>query len=388
MSLRNELHSSGRGGHMRRSPANCPTDPQHLIDTAPKGVWDWKPLLAAILRVHNHKHSALAKVVSHKTMLERRNFYFQFWQDVRRNTRFKTADPRYLKHRHVEAVTKLWAERKLAVATVHNYLSFLRTYASWIDRPGLVRDVATYFGEDSHYVDRERGAQEDRSWAAKGVDAEAKIAEVGAYDPWVGLQLELCYRFGMRAKESRHFRPHEAVVPRELAHPRDAEHFPDCERFVRLRHGTKGGRLRDVPVRTAEQRDLIERLLRTVAPGQYVGHPGRTWKQNMNRFYFVLARFGITRAALGVTAHGLRHQHANDRYEELAAEPSPVRGGAGAGEADRPARLAVAAELGHSRRAVTNAYLGASQAYKRAAQHQTAATAPTENADGSCAEPA
>jgi hypothetical protein len=61
-----------------------------------------------------------------------------------------------------------------------------------------------------------------------------------------------------------------------------------------------------------------------------------------------------------VTAHGLRHQHANDRYEELAGETSPVRGGTGNGEADRAARLAVAAELGHSRRAVTNCYLGQS----------------------------
>ena len=32
----------------------------------------------------------------------------------------------------MSAIQNLWAERKLSVATVHNYLSFLRTYAAWI----------------------------------------------------------------------------------------------------------------------------------------------------------------------------------------------------------------------------------------------------------------
>ena len=52
---------------------------------------------------------------------------------------------------------------KLSVATVHNYLSFLRTYAAWIGRPGMVRDVATYFGDDSHYVHRDRTAKIGRA---------------------------------------------------------------------------------------------------------------------------------------------------------------------------------------------------------------------------------
>lgn len=133
-----------------------------------------------------------------------------------------------------------------------------------------------------------------------------------------------------------------------------------------MRYGTKGGRPRDIPVKTPEQQELIERALQSVAPGHYVGAPGRTAVQNANRFYNVLRRFEITKAALGVTAHGLRHQHANDRYEELAGEPSPVRGGAGAGDADGAARMAVSSELGHGRVAITDAYLGKSLAQPRA----------------------
>lgn len=351
--------------YARRSPAGSPKNPQNVLDTEPNGTRDWKRVLHCVLAIHNPEHSKLLKTVSQKTMLDRERFYFKFWDDLRFNTTFKDADPRVLTNRQVQAVANLWAERKLSVATVHNYLSFLRTYAAWIGRPGMVRDVATYFGADSHYVHRERTAKVDRSWIARCVEVEAKIREVTAYDPWVGMQLELCYRFGLRAKEARHFRPHVAVISRELANPRDAQHFPDCKQFLRVRYGTKGGRPRDIPVKTPEQQDLIERALQSVAPGHYVGAPGRTAVQNANRFYNVLRRFEITKAALGVTAHGLRHQHANDRYEELAGEPSPVRGGAGAGDADGAARMAVSSELGHGRIEITDAYLGKSLAQPR-----------------------
>lgn len=351
--------------YARRSPAGSPKNPQNVLDTEPNGTRDWKRVLHCVLAIHNPEHSKLLKTVSQKTMLDRERFYFKFWDDLRFNTTFKDADPRVLTNRQVQAVANLWAERKLSVATVHNYLSFLRTYAAWIGRPGMVRDVATYFGADSHYVHRERTAKVDRSWIARCVEVEAKIREVTAYDPWVGMQLELCYRFGLRAKEARHFRPHVAVISRELANPRDAQHFPDCKQFLRVRYGTKGGRPRDIPVKTPEQQELIERALQSVAPGHYVGAPGRTAVQNANRFYNVLRRFKITKAALGVTAHGLRHQHANDRYEELAGEPSPVRGGAGVGEADEAARMAVSSELGHGRIAITDAYLGKSLAQPR-----------------------
>ncbi|MBI5790474.1 MAG: integrase domain-containing protein [Rhodocyclales bacterium] len=351
--------------YARRSPAGSPKNPQNVLDTEPNGTRDWRRVLHCVLAIHNPEHSKLLKTVSQKTMLDRERFYFKFWDDLRFNTSFKDADPRVLTNRQVQAVANLWAERKLSVATVHNYLSFLRTYAGWIGRPGMVRDVATYFGADSHYVHRERTAKVDRSWIARCVEVEAKIRDVTAYDPWVGMQLELCYRFGLRAKEARHFRPHVAVISRELANPRDAQHFPDCKQFLRVRYGTKGGRPRDIPVKTPEQEELIERALQSVAPGHYVGAPGRTAVQNANRFYNVLRRFEITKAALGVTAHGLRHQHANDRYEELAGEPSPVRGGAGAGEADGTARMAVSSELGHGRIEITDAYLGKSLAQPR-----------------------
>lgn len=70
------------------------------------------------------------------------------------------------------------------------------------------------------------------------------------------------------------------------------------------------------------------------------------------------------RAGLSKT-HGLRHAYAQRRYEELTGRKAPVRGGTPTKalegvlkEQDRQARLQIASELGHSRTAISNTYLG------------------------------
>lgn len=372
-------HMPAQAGHAARPPSGSPSDPETILRDVPIGHRDWKRVLGAVLALHNHKHASKMKGVSYKTMLDRQRFLASFYDDLRHNTRFCNADPRELQQRHVRAAADLWRERGLSTATVHNYLSFLRTYCEWIGRPGLVRDVEFYYGENSPYLHRQRVAREDHSWLAKRVDVEAKLTEVYAHDRWVAMQLELCYRFGMRPKEARFFRPHVAVIPRELANPRDAEHFPGCERFLRVRYGTKGGRPRDVPIRTDEQRALIARAMESVAPGMYVGEPGRSAQQNLHRFYNVLRRFGITKAGLGVVAHGLRHQHANDDYAASSGAASPVRGGHCDRETDVVSRHAVAAILGHERLDITNCYLGSSR--RRSNQSSASGDAPTPPAN-------
>lgn len=87
--------------------------------------------------------------------------------------------------------------------------------------------------------------------------------------------------------------------------------------------------------------------------------PRLSLKQAYGRFYYVLGKAGITRAAFGVTAHGLRHQYANDKYEQLTGVPSPVRGGP-RGLDDPEVRIAVARDLGHARKQISSTYLGSS----------------------------
>ena len=116
-------------------------------------------------------------------MVDRARFLVAFWRELRRKTKFNAVDPRQLNGRHVECMVARWLDRRLATATIHNYLSFLRTYAGWIGKPGLVRPPAYYVGADSPHAHRSYVATEDHSWTASNVDIEAKIQEVSAFDP-------------------------------------------------------------------------------------------------------------------------------------------------------------------------------------------------------------
>jgi integrase len=99
------------------------------------------------------------------------------------------------------------------------------------------------------------------------------------------------------------------------------------------------------------------------ADSQYLADPERSLIQNLNRLHNVMTKFGVTRRALGVTPHGLRHEYAADRYEALTGVAPPVRDGAEPDRAtDQRARLQVARELGHSRVQIAAAYLGSLRA--------------------------
>lgn len=88
-------------------------------------------------------------------------------------------------------------------------------------------------------------------------------------------------------------------------------------------------------------------------------NPAADLKANLRRFHYVLDKFGVTAKALGVTAHGLRHEALIDRYEAITGAAPPVRGGAVLPiEIERPARTAVAELAGHARIRVADAYLG------------------------------
>jgi integrase len=178
---------------------------------------------------------------------------------------------------------------------------------------------------------------------ASGVDIKVKIAEVTQMDSRVGLQLELSMEFGLRAREAMQLCPHIA----------------DKGTYLEVTKGTKGGRPRVVPIKTPEQRELLDRgkAFASSKSGS-TSDPGLRLVQVKNRTYYVLSRCGVSRKA-GFTHHGLRHSYANQRYKELSGQDSPVQGGATTNkEDDAVARKQVAGELGHSRADITNHYLG------------------------------
>jgi integrase len=350
--------SRARGGPDRDAPAR----PRAKLAASARGPQSWKRTLQEIVWAHNDRHARKPKSVSAKTQHERACALFRCFRDLHA-LGFKIRNPHRLGGRHVAALLADWtADRPrarrapLSAATVQNELSYLRTFAEWIGKPGLVRPVEAY-GIAPDRVARHYAASTDRSWPGHGLDPDALIEQIAREDPWVGAELRVARAFGLRVKE--------AVMLQPRAAERAADGAPaiagEPGEWLEVVRGTKGGRQRRVPIDSPAKRAALEVAKALVGSDvQPLGDPARTLKQNLDRLHNLLKKFRVTRAALGVTAHGLRHGYAAERYEAIAGTPAPVRGGTRpAPDADRDARRQVAEELGHGRPAITNAYLGA-----------------------------
>lgn len=286
------------------------------------------------------------RVVSHATRAERTKILTQTVRDLY-ELGYLIRDVKNLSRRHLRALMTLWEQRGYSAATLQKRCSVLRLFCRWLGKPDLLDDPRTLLADPQRF-ERHYAATEDHSWSAQGVDTATVIAKVAARDPLVALHLRLAQAFGLRVQEAALLRPHLA----------------EQGEWLRVCWGTKGGRVRQVPIRTSEQRALLaEAKTYAVHPQDSTIPKDRTLPNWLNHHYYVLRCCGLTRQA-GLTSHGLRHQYANDRYEELTGQPSPVR--AGSGSTDTPAdpastrqgRLQVAEELGHAREQITAAYCG------------------------------
>jgi integrase len=140
--------------------------------------------------------------------------------------------------------------------------------------------------------------------------------------------------------------------------------------------------LRLIPLVSDAQREVIERA-KHFAPysDSYLGHPGKTLLQVLDRYKNVLSQAGITKRELGITGHGLRHQFAGDKYFDLAKVPCPVRGGDPLQDPELTERVlrTVSEQLGHSRPMISAAYCGKQPAACKAATQPAATGLPQEN---------
>lgn len=299
----------------------------------------WKASLAAVLKAHNNA-KVDGSVASHATRDKRADVLYAGFKLLREKG-YKLDTVHSFRGKHMAVLAKAWEERGLSPSTLQNNLSTFRIFAGWIGKAGMVERTDKYVSPGA--AARTSINAQDKSWTAAGVDVAAKIAEVTEKDARVGLQMALQAIFGLRAREAMQLRPHVA----------------DKGSYLALTVGTKGGRDRVVPIDTPEKRALIDRA-KTFAASKLAStsDPARTLAQAKNHYYHVLRSCGITRAD-GITGHGLRHGYANDRYAQIAGQPSPVRGGTAPDpDTDQAARLEVAEELGHSRASVTTHYLG------------------------------
>ena len=121
---------------------------------------------------------------------------------------------------------------------------------------------------------------------------------------------------------------------------------------------TKGGKEREIPIRTEEQRALLDEAKQFAGSGSLI--PAElSYRDQLNRFKAQTAQAGIHRV------HGLRHAYAQSRYEQLTGWKAPAAGGPSSRQLnaneklmDREARLMISRELGHGREQITAVYLG------------------------------
>jgi integrase len=283
-----------------------------------------------VLAEHIRYDAKHKKVISNATKADRRQILSQTIRDLH-NEGYKIEEVRHFGLRHAQALARLWESRDYSASTLQKRFSVLAVFCRWIGKPGMPGDPRELLKEPTRY-DRVYHARWDKSWEGQGVEVNEVLARVQAKDPVVVLQLRLEYAFGLRTQEAMLLRPHLA----------------EQGEWLEVNWGTKGGRPRRVPLETASQRELLEAAKRLVPHRHSSTIPARyTLKAWKHHYYYVLRCCGITRRE-GIVAHGLRHGYANQRYEMLAGQPSPVRGGKSgqlSREADRKARLGVSWEL-------------------------------------------
>ncbi|WP_256081962.1 integrase domain-containing protein [Massilia sp. YIM B04103] len=354
----------------------------------------WKAQLGSIIDRHNDVHASRSKIISYNTRQARRQGLFRIFVLLRQlGYRPK---PKNLSERHIRALLAYWTAQPapdacqpalvnhaprlnapFSAAYIQQQLSFLRVFAGWIGKAGLVRE-ASFYGVDPALVARTYTAQSDKSWAGNGVDAGAVLEQVRRIDVHVAAQLCLMIAFGLRRKEAVMFSPAAAEVPADAL----PTNHPAGERYVcflQIKRGTKGGHLRYAAVRTEAQREALE-LARQLAPepDDHIGRPGLSLKQSLDLFSNVVRQVGLTKKELGVTPHGLRHQFAGDLYFDIAQLKAPVQGGEMDADphALKEAYRQVAEQLGHHRPQISNAYLGSPRKAPRASAAQRTPEAP------------
>jgi integrase len=238
-----------------------------------------------------------------------------------------------LKPKHVQALVERWKAESLSAGTIKNRMTEIRWWAEKIAKQGVI------FKSNDQYGIARRQYVTNVSKARDLTTGDlAKIT-----DPNSALSLELQSEFGLRLEESIKIRP-------GLADKGD--------RLALNASWTKGGRAREIPIRNAEQRRVLDKAKQFAGTGSLIPK-AMTYKQQLNRFKAQCMAAGIQHV------HGHRHQYAQQRYQELtgwacAAQDGPtwMQLSREQKQIDREARLTISAELGHSRIEIVAVYCG------------------------------
>ena len=238
-----------------------------------------------------------------------------------------------LKPKHVEALVGHWLEKEVTTGTIKNRMSAVRWWARKVNRQNVVARSNDHYGIPNRIF-------VTNTSKAKSVIA-ADLAKVR--DEHVKVSLELQQAFGLRREESIKFIPSYA---------------DQGDHLTLKRSWTKGGKARIIPIRTEEQRDVLNCAHKLAGKGSLIPS-SRNYVQQVRIYDGHTIRAGLSKM------HGLRHAYAQQRYEDLTGWKSPAAGGpiskaltAEQREKDHQVRLVISREMGHEREQVTSVYLG------------------------------
>lgn len=263
-------------------------------------------VLEVLLHLFNHQHTKANGRVSRKTQSDRAVFLRRFFRDLHVKGGFvPSPDPRSLSGHHVRVMLNLWHRDQLAASTIQTYLSFLRGFAQWIGKPGLICSPSTY--RLAITEQREAVVQYSENSTKSSVGIELSIAEVCTYDKHIGAALQLIHAFGLRRKEAMCLRPHSCVV--NFSKTKLPTECQAADNFLWVRQGSKGGRERFVPIVAPIQGAALA-YAQSVAPvpDGYITNPRRNIAQNLNHFSYVLRRFGLSLRECSAPNNALRHE--------------------------------------------------------------------------------
>lgn len=239
---------------------------------------------------------------------------------------------RSLKPKHVEKLVEKWKAEELAIGTIKNRMTHVRWWAGKVNKPQVVPSNDELMIENRVYVTNETKAVVLKD------DHLSKIDDLNLRD-----SLKLQAAFGLRREESMKF---NAV-------------YADKGSHLELKGSwCKGSRSREIPINTAEQRQLVDALKSKYGNASLIPAE-RRYVDQLNIYKNVVPNSGLGKG------HGLRHNYAQTRYKELSGNDCPACGGQRQKdmteeqrESDRKVRLQISAELGHAREQITAVYLG------------------------------
>jgi hypothetical protein len=239
-----------------------------------------------------------------------------------------------LKPKHIEKLVASWLAVELSPGTIKNRMAALRWAVEKLGKDSIVaRTNAAYGIEDRVYVTNISKARQ------LGMDQLQRIRT-----PYAQMSLRLQAAFGLRREASI------KIVPA----------WADRGDVLVLKDSwNKGGREIRIPIRTAEQRQLLDEA-KSLAKGKSLVAPGyATYRDYLQHFRHECSRVGIH------AFHGHRHLYAQERYKQLTGWECAAHGGPTAKQltpqqkaVDRRARETISGELGHGREQITAVYLG------------------------------